>query len=65
MDRFLYFSYSFWPMLNGKFHEHYFCRFMVQSEQEQDDPNLCQIPFDDLSSGQMGMVRPFIIPLSW
>lgn len=28
-------------------------RFMVQSEQEQDDLNLCQIPFDDLSSGQI------------
>lgn len=45
-------------MLNGRFHEHYFCRFMVQSEQEQDDLNLCQIPFDDLSSGQMGMSLP-------
>lgn len=45
-------------MLNGRFHEHYFCRFMVQSEQEQDDLNLCQIPFDDLSSGQMGKFLP-------
>ncbi|KAJ4728885.1 protein MEI2-like 1 [Melia azedarach] len=28
-------------------------RFMQQSEQEHDEPNLCQNPFDDLSSGQM------------
>ncbi|XP_031277248.1 protein MEI2-like 1 isoform X2 [Pistacia vera] len=37
-------------------------RFMLQSEQEQDEPNLCQSPFDDLSSGHM--VSPGVIASS-
>ncbi|XWS37041.1 hypothetical protein CRYUN_Cryun19dG0009200 [Craigia yunnanensis] len=34
-------------------------RFMQQSEQEQDEPNLCESPFDELSSGHV--VSPGVI----
>ncbi|XP_044502056.1 protein MEI2-like 1 isoform X2 [Mangifera indica] len=37
-------------------------RFMLQPEQEQDEPNLCQSAIDDLSSGYM--VSPGVIALS-
>lgn len=33
-----------------------FCRLMQLPEQELDEPNLCQSPFDDLSSGRMGRI---------
>ncbi|XP_044502057.1 protein MEI2-like 1 isoform X3 [Mangifera indica] len=38
-------------------------RFMLQPEQEQDEPNLCQSAIDDLSSGYMA-VSPGVIALS-
>ncbi|WRX19509.1 RNA recognition motif domain - like 10 [Theobroma cacao] len=31
-------------------------RFMQQSEQEQDEPSLCESPFDELSSGHIGVI---------
>lgn len=34
------------------------CSFMQQSEQEQDEPSLCESPFDELSSGHIGMLLP-------
>ncbi|XP_022735907.1 protein MEI2-like 1 isoform X2 [Durio zibethinus] len=37
-------------------------RFMQQSEQEQDEPNLCESPFDELSSGHI--VSPGVIASS-
>ncbi|XP_065872486.1 protein MEI2-like 4 isoform X2 [Euphorbia lathyris] len=39
-------------------------RVMPKTEQDQDEPNLCQSPFDDLSSGRLGTISPGVIPSS-